>query len=204
MSLLWTIVNLPTFISLVLVLFTDFNFERYILLFLLFLSICFNLFPSVQTAFSLMRDLIIKEKIPTHLFKSFFRLYKQNYKRSILAGFIFCITGILIILNISLLNSISYIAQSLFIILGMIFLLCMINYFSFQAHYYLSFKKAILNSIILTFSHPKYTVKILLILGISSVISFFIPIMVFFSISILVNIMFFLFHKEIEEIKPTK
>lgn len=198
-SLIWTIANSLTWMSILWMTFSTGNSESNILLIIFFLSIPFGLFPSTQVLFCITRDLIVNEKQNTSsLRENLFQFWKINYKRSVSSGLIFSVIGVLIFLNVVLLNASNYLFQSFFILLGLILFTVVVSYFSFQSHYYLSLKEIITNSFVFTFAKLKYTLKLMAVLGIFSVVSIFIPILIFFFVSVLVYILFLIFYKELE------
>lgn len=197
-SLAWTILNSLTWLSILGMSFVPISNGSNLLVVIFFLSISFVLFPTTQVLFCIARTLIVNEEQNFVALKTtLLQFWQQNYKRSVLGGIFFSVIGTLIFLNIVLLGASNYILQTFFIILGIAFLTVMINYFSFQSHYYLSLKKIIVNSFVFTFSRFKYTLKLISVLGIFSITSVFIPILIFFFVSVLVYILFRMFYKEL-------
>jgi uncharacterized membrane protein YesL len=123
----------------------------------------FTLFPATSAMFSVARKWAMGDgDIP--IFKSYFRYYKSNYKQAMFGGLFFCITFVIIVINIQFYAD----QQTGFAVLNYIFLFLLallgaafFNFFCYMAHFEMNFWGILKNSLLFTIARPFNTLYML-------------------------------------------
>ena len=115
-----------------------------------------------------------------HLFKSYWRYYKENYKRSVLSGLILTITWTIWAVDIYYFFDKNSIMMFLFMIMGIILFVFSINLFSITVHYHMKLFTALKNAFLLTIGSPVLFIAVAISSGVVLYISlnvfkFFLP-----------------------------
>lgn len=162
-NIMWLIFNLP----IVYVIFVVLSYGEISKLGLLVLPLAlftpFLFFPATMAMFGTVREWIIIEKNSGLLVKAFWRNYKANYKKSMLAGLIFTFVWLVWLVDLYFLSSVHILFVYLFIMIGAILFVVTINFFSINAHYVANLRTIFKNALIITFTGPGLFITILLI-----------------------------------------
>lgn len=159
------------------------------LLNLLWLLTCLpilTIFPATTAMFGVVREW--KKQNDIHIFSAFFRLFKENFKRSIVIGMLWLVfTGLLlgdfIIIN-QVNSSVKYILFSFFFLMGILYLFVSTYIFPVLVHYQVTWKNAIKNALLLSISRLHHTILSILIIAAGLVICFYLPAAMMLSFSI--------------------
>ncbi|SDI80119.1 YesL family protein [Alteribacillus bidgolensis] len=160
-NLLWLIFNLPIVFVIISMLFAEHTGEVFILTIPLIVLSPFLFFPATAAMFASVRDWVIKKDYIS-LMKSFWNYYKENYKRSLLGGFI--LTGLWITWAVEYyyLSEVSVPLMFTFMIMGMVLFVYSINFFSMMAHYHLKLRTLLKKTFIITIGSPVLFLTVLL------------------------------------------
>jgi len=160
--------------------------------------------PATSAAYSVARKWVMGEDdVP--LFKTFIRSYRQNYKQSMLGGFIFAIIGLILFIDgyffavkSQTFGYLFYLFLLLFILLAAAF----VNFLSILAHFEMKTTQMIKNSFMLTLGNPFRSIgnliSIAIVVAISSKYTFLI---VFFMGSTIAFVTFWQFHQGLIKIQ---
>lgn len=191
-SVIWSVINIIFLaVGYNLFLADTTPLDTMILLFLIYTTVMF--IPSIQVLFILMRDMYVNDKIPKPVFQKFFQTFADTYRKSFLVGFIYSLMWGLVFINITLITQWHYIALVFFILFSIVLATIVINHLLLNAHYDNTIKQLVVNAIILTFSNPAHTFKIILILAAFFIVSVFVPILFIFVLSMLIYLFIKLF-----------
>lgn len=159
-NLLWLLFNLPVAFSTVNLLLADGQIERIVFAIMAAVFAPFVFFPATAAMFASARDWVLENE-GTTLFRSYVSYYKQNYRKSLLAGFLF--TGLWVVLTVDFiyLKDFSMILAFVFIVFGMILYVITMNYFSVNAHYEMKLRVLLKNAVLITFASPVLLLAVL-------------------------------------------
>lgn len=160
-NVLWALFNLPVVFFVGNLLLAEGQAELILFATLTALFAPFIFFPATAALFASARDWIIENE-GSSLFLSFVNYYKQNYKKSLLGGFLFTGLWVILIVDVFFLKKISMILAFVFIIFGLILYVFTINFFSVNAHYDLKLRVLLKNALLITVGSP---VLLLAVLG---------------------------------------
>ncbi|MGN8646215.1 YesL family protein [Gracilibacillus sp. HCP3S3_G5_1] len=159
-NIIWLLFNLPVILFSVNVAFADSRHQLTSIIVILLLIAPFITFPATVALFTVVRRWTMEDTtIP--VFQSYRKYWKENYKNSIIAGFI--IEGFWLIYAADYYFFTTNISPSLalvLIILGVVFLMITLFFMCSLAHSDLPIKKLLKNSTIMVISHPFLTVSI--------------------------------------------
>lgn len=171
-NLFWILFNLPIAFLFLNMLFVD-QLEG-----LLFFSIPLSIlmpvlfFPATTAMFAVVRSWIIKDDSSGQLFKSFWRFYRENYKRSVLNGLVLTITWIIFVVDIYYFATHNKMLMYLFLALGVLLFVFTINLFSVTVHYHMKWFTAFKNTFLVTIGSPGLFIAVALCSGVILYISF--------------------------------
>jgi uncharacterized membrane protein YesL len=120
----------------------------------------FVFFPATAAMFALARDWIIENE-GTSLFLSYVNYYKQNYRKSLLGGFLFSGLWVILIVDFLFLKDTSMILAFVFIVFGLILYVMTINFFSVNAHYDMKLRVLLKNTFLITVGSPVLLLAVL-------------------------------------------
>lgn len=192
----WFLFNIPLLLILIIALWSPVPIGLLYYGIALFLAVPLLSFPATASLFATVREWVFQREQQS-LTKTYFRHFKENYKQSMGAGFIFTVLWLIWVGDIyysrSTQNQMFFIS---FLIIGAILFVWTVNYFSFQAHFHERLNTLLKNSFFLTIGRPLASLAILFI-GLSLFyVSFFkllfmIP---FFTFSLLAYFSFQMFY----------
>jgi len=179
-NLFWILFNIPIVFLLLNLLFIEQIEELPLLLIPLILLTPILFFPATTAMFGMVRDWIIKDEDSSHLFKNYWRYYKENFKRSVSSGLILTIAWVIWAADVYYFVDKSSVMMFLFLILGIILFVFSINLFSVTVHYHLKFVTALKNTLFLTIGSPVLFIAVAISSGVVlylslNVFRFFLP-----------------------------
>jgi uncharacterized membrane protein YesL len=179
-NLFWIIFNIPIVFLLLNLLFIEQIEELPLLLIPLIIVMPILFFPATTAMFGMVRGWIIKDEDSSHLFQTYWRYYKENYKRSVSSGLIFTIAWMIWALDVYYFVDKSSFMMFLFMILGIILFVFSINFFSVTVHYHMKLVTAFKNAFLLTIGSPVLFMAVAISSGVVLYISlnvfrFFLP-----------------------------
>ncbi len=122
----------------------------------------FGFFPATVAMFSICRRWVLKEyDIP--IFKHFLEIYKQEFIKSNKVGFILLVIGLLLYVDIRVLQLSSVFFKPLligFYLISLLLILTVLYLFPILSHYEITPLKALKSAALLSISHPIYTITI--------------------------------------------
>jgi uncharacterized membrane protein YesL len=203
-NVLWVLFNLPILFILLSLLSSNFTNMQMGLMQIVILS-PFVFFPSTTALYGVVRKWVMGEgDLP--ILRSYIRHYKENYKKSLLGGFIFTLFWTGWILNyLMFFQQQSTFFQILFILLTALFFTWNVYFLSYTVHFEMKFIDSFKSSLILSIGNPLLSVGVALVNGaliyLSLKLSFLIP---FFIGSLCVYCSFFYFYKVIQKAMKLK
>ncbi len=160
---IWLLFNLPVFYCVFNVYTSTTPAQLLVNMLLAFLTAPFFLFPATTALFGVVRKWIIEENhIP--LFKSFIKIYKESYKRSVLGGLLFVPLWMLLLIDYQYFTITDSPLYYPFLVVSMFLMVFTVNYFANTVHYELSFFQSVKNSLLLSLGRPVHTVLTALVL----------------------------------------
>ncbi|TCP31335.1 putative membrane protein YesL [Scopulibacillus darangshiensis] len=182
------------------------KFSNFFLLNLLWLIMCIpiiTIFPATIAMFGVVRKWIKGEHVK--LFNCFFTLFKENFIQSLLIGVIAFIFTLLLILNFNITslmdNPFKVITLSLLSLIGFLSLCTSVYIFPVIVNYNVKWTAVIRNSFLLSVSQPFVTLPSILILLISMVIVYTVPITLFIVGSLSAYLIYFLCNKTFQKVE---
>lgn len=195
-NLLWILFNLPVIFIVISIIFADRVLDLVILLPILFVLLPFVFFPATQAMFQSVRDWVIKDD-GKGLMKEYFYYYKENYKKSMLAGIIFTIGWAIWFVDLLYFTAESTLLMFVVGFFGLILFVFMINFFSVQAHYDLSLRSLFKNTFLITLGSPVLSITVFIVSALIVMMSSqFIVMIPFFSGAILSFLSFSAFYRQ--------
>ncbi len=170
-NLIWVTFCLPIIFITIPVFFADDASGVFTVLLFLSIMAPFFFFPATMAMFGVVRKWVIGvDDVP--LFFSFWKIYKENYKRSFLSGIFITFVFAILTLDIYYFSTINPMISGLFIIALFFSFHFMIFFFANSVHTTLSFWDNMKNSMILSLINPVYNLCILFINVIILYVSF--------------------------------
>ena len=180
-NLFWILFNIPIVFLLLNLLFIEQKEALPFLLIPIILLMPILFFPATTAMFGMVRGWISKDEGSSHLFKSYWGYYKENYKRSALIGLILTIAWMIWAADVYyFFNDNNSIMMFLFMIMGIILFVFSINLFSVTVHYHMKLFTALKNTFLLTIGSPVLFIAVAISSGVVLYISlnvfrFFLP-----------------------------
>jgi len=180
-NLFWILFNIPIVFLLLNLLFIEQKEALPFLLIPIILLMPILFFPATIPMFGMVRGWISKDEGSSHLFKSYWGYYKENYKRSALIGLILTLAWMIWAADVYyFFNDNNSIMMFLFMIMGIILYVFSINLFSVTVHYHMKLFTALKNTLLLTIGSPVLFIAVAISSGVVLYISlnvfrFFLP-----------------------------
>ncbi|NGM84515.1 DUF624 domain-containing protein [Paenibacillus sp. 7124] len=160
-NVLWTICSIP---------FLFFIFMKFIMLatsqggvseqvtlnWALAITAPFTVFPATSALFTVVRKWVMGNT-DVSTFKTFFKGYKENYLKSMLGGLIYTLLFFVMYFDVTIYMTRMpdfKIVGILMLVLMIVVMVSMFNFFSVVVHYQMTFKQVMSNSILLTIARP--------------------------------------------------
>ncbi len=160
-NLLWLLFNLPVVFFAGNLLVADGQTELMLFAIMTVVFAPFVFFPATAAMFASVRDWIMDNE-GTSLIRSYVNYYKQNYKKSLLAGFLFTGLWVILIADFIYFKDFNTILAFVFIVFGLILYVMTINFFSVNAHYEMKLCVLLKNAILITFASPVLLLAVLI------------------------------------------
>jgi uncharacterized membrane protein YesL len=201
-NLFWILFNLPIAFLFLNVLFVEQLEGLFFLLIPLILLMPFLFFPATTAMFAVVRGWIIKDEESGKLFRSYWRYYIENYKRSVITGLILTIIWLIWAVDLYYFLG-NKIMVTLFIVIGILLFVFSINHFSITVHYHMKLLPSFKNAFLLTIGSPVLFIAVAVsscvILYISlNVFTFLLP---FFTGSLIAFLSFSAFYRSYLKLK---
>ncbi|MFS0750748.1 YesL family protein [Oceanobacillus sp. 1P07AA] len=195
-NLLWILFNTPLVFIGLSVLFISSIQDAIILIPLLLLCFPFCLFPATSAMFALVRDWIIDQEKATIL-GSFWKYYRENYKKSMQAGVIFTLLWFIWAIDYYYFQQVNTVIMFVFLIMGVILYVFTLLFFTVIVHYDIDLKTLLKKAFILTVGSPVLFFSITIVTGIVLLVSIqTLPIIIpFFTGSLIAFITFSAFYR---------
>lgn len=160
-NLMWLIMNIPIVLLLLNILFGQ-NEMTFLSIVLMVILAPFVFFPSTAAMFASVRNWIMgKEKQSITLI--FIKYYKENYKRSMQAGFILTALWIIVIGDIYYFSQENVMLFFSFILTAALLFIYTTNVLSTMVHYNVGLWEMLKKALIYTFSSPLQGIAVLLL-----------------------------------------
>lgn len=204
-NVLWLIFNCPIVLVLLNMMIIDNQSHSFLSIMVVVALTPFILFPSTAAMFSSIRDWIIEKEVYS-LLKAFWIYYKENYKRSMLAGLFLTSAWVVVIGDIYYFSEESTTLMFAFLVLGVLLFAYTVNLFSVMAHFDVKLSLLLKKALLLTVARPMLSVIIIVSTVIVVYVSvnslpFLVP---FFSGSLITFVSFSAFYKIYEKITATR
>lgn len=170
-NLLWIIFNLPIVFLLLNALFVQRIEALLFLMIPIIILLPLLFFPATTAMFAMVRDWIIKDEEGHQIFKSYWRYYKENYKRSVCNGFVLTAAWVILVADVYYFFDKNTMIMILFIIMGIVLFIFSINLFSVTVHYHMTFTASLKNAFLITIGSPALFLAVALSSGLVLYIS---------------------------------
>lgn len=157
-NIVWFIMNIPFFIVLVNFIMDD--LDRFIYLPTLFVLFPLLFFPSLMSLYATVRS-IVRSKLRKKLIRHYFCQFKKEYVRSLLAGLIWTLIWAIWLVDVYYFNMGDSWLGFIFILIGFILFVYMIQFMSTFVHFDLKIRDAMKNALMITIGHPLLFIIIL-------------------------------------------
>lgn len=161
-NILWIICAFPFFFILVSILLslltgtvTIEEFTNTVGSWLLILAVLapFTFFPSTAAMFTVARKWVTGET-DAPLFKTFFKGYKENFKQSILGGFMFSAFMYILLINFDYYSNTGSFIAYIFIAFLLLAFVALFNFFSMIVHYQMKTWQLVKNALLVSIGKP--------------------------------------------------
>ncbi|UOQ94479.1 DUF624 domain-containing protein [Halobacillus shinanisalinarum] len=171
-NLLWALYNLPIGLLLLSLLYLENNAGVLYLTVPLIVLLPFLFFPATTALFAKAREWVRKEEDPGNA-RTFFNYYKENYKTSFFGGLIFVIIWGVLVADIYYFSSRNELLMNLFMIMGILIFVWMLNFLSVIVHYDMKIGALFKHSFLITIGSPLLFVAVAISSGIILYISLY-------------------------------
>jgi uncharacterized membrane protein YesL len=153
-NLFWILFNLPIAFLLLNILFVEQIEGLIFLLIPLILLLPVLFFPATTAMFAVVRGWIMKDEDSGQLFWTYWRYYKENYKRSVVNGFTLTIIWLIWAVDLYYFFDKNKVMVTVFTVLGILLFVFSINLFSITVHYHMKWLPSLKNTFFLTIGSP--------------------------------------------------
>lgn len=192
-NILWLIFNLPIVFLLLNLLLSETVAGKLLFLIPMIILLPFIFFPATTAMFAMAREWVFKDRENNVIVKTYWKYYKENYKRSMLNGFLLTIIWGIWSADIYYFVENSIYMFCFFLIMGIPLYVFTLNLFSVTVHYDMSYRKALKTTFFITMGSPTLFLAVAISTGFVlylsvNIFSFLIPfltgtLMAFFSFS---------------------
>jgi uncharacterized membrane protein YesL len=172
-NILWLIFNFPIIFLVTMMMFTSQRDEFITLLIYFTLLLPLIFFPATTAMFASVRQWVLHGTI-SPLFRTFYRYYKENFKKSFLGGLLLTGAWGIVVADYYYFMNKNSLFLYVIIIIGLLLFIFTMNFFSVVSHYDLNLSKLFKNTLFITIGNP--LLSLLIIIGSSVIIylSFFV------------------------------
>lgn len=150
-NLVWFVLNIP--LTIVTLNFILSETERIIYVLPMVILSVFLFFPSTMALYGVVRDWIMKKERSKNI-RRFFKFFKKDYFRSLLAGAVWTIIWLVWVVDYIYFEREDSIISLIVLVLGIILFVAMIDFFSLSAHYDMRFMQLMKNALLVTIGNP--------------------------------------------------
>lgn len=196
-NILWGIFNIPFFFILFNMLFIDRVEDLPFFIILLAILAPFFFFPATTTVFASVREWIMKNDERGGLIKSFWSYYRENYKRSLLAGLIFTAIWLIWLIDVYYFMKVNSLIGTVFVVVGIFLFVWTINFFSVTVHYHMKLFSSMKNALLITLGSPLLFITVIMSSAAILYISIYVfqALLVFFACSLIAFLSFAAFYR---------
>ena len=176
-------------------------FTSFVLLNLLWLLICLpvvTIFPATAALFGTVRKWI-RLGLDVGIYRVFVHEFKVNFKKSLGLGVIWSIFFAIISVDLTIVLQNEFSGKSIVLMLlvffTLLFVFVTIYLFFLIVHFDLSLFHTVKNSLLLSLGHLNYTVLFLAMILFVLIVSYYFPVFLLFSGSLLAFVMYAVFHR---------
>ncbi len=196
-NVLWVIFNIPFLFILFNILIVGQVEALFVFLIPLVILTPTLLFPATTAVFASAREWIMKNNERGGLIKSFWSYYKENYKRSLLAGAIFTVIWVIWAVDVYYFSKINSIVATIFIVMGIFLFVWTINFFSVTVHYHMKLFSSLKNALLITLGSPVLFITVVISSAAVLYISIYVfqALLLFFACSVIAFLSFAAFYR---------
>ena len=182
-------------------------FSNLVILNLLWILMCLpiiTIFPATIAMFGVIRQWIKKED-DRGLTRSFFLLFKQNFRQGLLVGAIILLFGTLVAVNFSLALQLENPLKMMYVVflsfLSLLYTFTCIYLFPLLVTYKDTWKNLLKNALLLSIIHLPITMICVITVIISTILIVFIPLTFIIVFSLTAYVIYYLCSKSFEKVK---
>lgn len=128
--------------------------------------IVFGIFPATAAMFAVYRDWFRKDVVDMKITKTFLEVYKKDFLKANMIGYIVVVIGFILYLDFQLLANVEgvmwYVMQIGLIFFGLIYIIMILHIFPVYVHYNLKFTDYFKHAIVLGISNPLTTIAMVI------------------------------------------
>ena len=195
-NLLWILFNLPVALIIINAIYVQQQGALFFIIVLLAIIAPFIFFPATTAMFASVRDWVL-QKEDRSLIRSYWKYYKENYRRSVVGGIILTLIWVIWGVDYYYFSTVNVILMFAFIIMGVLLFVFTINFFSVLAHYELNIRSLLKTTLIITVGSPILLFTVTIGSGIILYVSFngLLFLLLFFTGSLISFISFSAFYR---------
>lgn len=183
------------------------SFSNLVILNLLWILMCLpiiTIFPATIAMFGVIRQWINKED-DRGLTRSFFLLFKQNFRHGLLLGVIILLFGTLVAVNFSLALQLENPLKMIYVVflsfLSLLYTFTCIYLFPLLVNYKDNWKNLLKNALLLSIIHLPITVICIITLFFGTILIVFIPLTFIIVFSLTAYVIYYLCSKSFDKVK---
>lgn len=171
-NLFWILFNLPVAFLFLNMLFVERLEDLFLFAIPLAILMPILFFPATTAMFAVARGWIMKDESNGQLFRSYWRFYRENYKRSVVNGLFLTAVWLVWAVDLYYFSTNNKPLMILFVVLGVLLAVFTINLFSVTVHYHMKWYAALKNTFLVTIGSPMLFITVTLGSGVILYFSF--------------------------------
>lgn len=195
-NMLWVIFNLPVIVVAALMFYMEQPKGDLTLIAMLIVLVPLLFFPATTAMFASIRQWILQGTI-SPLFTSYWRYYKENYKKSLIGGLVITAAWTILVADYYYFVNKNALLLYLLILISVFLFAFSMNFFSVSVHYQLKLSTLFKNAMLVTIGNPLSTILIMIGSGIILYTSFYVLLFLLplFTGTLIAYLSFKLFHR---------
>lgn len=153
-NILWIIFNLPVLFFVLNIVVSKTAETIFIFLVPTILLIPVLFFPATTAMFAMAREWVFKDRDNHSVVKTYWKYYKDNYKRSVMNGLLLTAIWGIWSVDIYYFSQNNFYMFIFFLIMGIPLYVYTLNLFSVTAHYEMAYRKALRTAFLITMGSP--------------------------------------------------